>query len=248
MTFSYFKDIAAKENPQLYLPAISEETATTPTTVSTPEDAVVSAPKTATASTPETLSPMPTLNLPGIELPDLQLSEGSSVTSQLNKLNSKDSLTNQQAATRANEYGVASGGVHGSQQAGAIQRAMTDDNSELAVAEANRSATQDMSNWENAKAEKVSNWTNQTTAAMETYEKQYTERLSQLGFDDNKQAYMAQTSTSLSNAFLAAITSLTNNTDLDLGQDVYDRFTDIFNTAMDNNNLTLDMGFTYDEV
>lgn len=188
-----------------------------------------------TGAPPETAAPTGyTGKAPTLEMPGLNLSEGSSVTNQLNALNSKDSLRNQQALVTAHERGVASGGIHSSQQAGAAQRALDVTNQELAESEAGRPLTQDMANFGN-----------KTTEALTAYGNQYTEHLQKMGYDQNTQNLMAQLNTSLSNAFLASMTSMTNNMELDMGPELMARFENIFNTAMDNNNLTLDMGFTY---
>ena len=183
----------------------------------------------ATTGAELTTLPNPTLTLPG-----LNLSDKTSVVSQLKDMNSKDSALNQQARISAQEKGAASGAIHSSQQAGAVQRAVQDANTPLAVLEANKNVNQE-----------VSNWTNQTQQALQTYEKQYTERLNKLGYAADKQAFMAQTSTTLSNAFLASMTTMMNNIDLEVDQPLIDTMTSIFNTAMDNNNKILDMKFTY---
>lgn len=199
----------------------------TPTVTAKPI-AVATKPKT-TAKPQVKDTPAPTL-----ELPSLSLSEGTSVSNQLSGLSSKDSILRQQARVNAAEVGAATGGIHGSQQAGASERAVIDKLTPIAQQEASTALQED-----------VGNWTNATNQAMETYQNQYKERLAKIGYDAEIQVAMAKASTELSTNLMAAVNSLLNNKDVEFGAEVKNKLTEIFNNAQQNNNTILDLGFTY---
>lgn len=173
--------------------------------------------------------PPPELNLPG-----LQLSKDASVVHQLNKLQSQDSLLMQQALVNAHEKGVASGAIHSSQQGGAAQKALTDQLQPLAASEANKEATEEIQNWQSEVTKRIQQW-----------EKAYAERLQMLGFEHDKAKTMALANTQLSQTLISSVTSLLNNPEIEYGQGVQDKLTGIINTAQDNNNVILGMGFKY---
>jgi hypothetical protein len=188
-------------------------------------------------ASPNIVEPVKDTNIlgkPTLQLPELEFSDESSLEYQTNRLLGQDSLLNQQARTQAQENGVASGGIHSSQQEGAAIRAMTDSVLPMAEAEATRAGTQD-----------VNNWTNMTTQNLETYEKEYAERLVDIGYEHEKAIAMAQANTSIAVASMNSITTLLNNTDLEFGDEVKNKILDLANAAQDNNNLILDMGFIY---
>ena len=183
---------------------------------------------------PSTPTPEP-INPPSpMVITDLNLRPGASTVYQLNKLQSIDSLPMKQAEVNAFERGVASGAIHGSQQAGAAQRAVTDKLTPLAQAEASLIANED-----------VSNWKAQVEQEQKRYETEYNVYLSKLGISAQKQIAMTTANTSLSNTLLSSLTSLMNNPEIEFGEEVKNKLTSVFNTAMQNNNVILDMGFTY---
>jgi len=185
---------------------------------------------TTTTATPATeTTPAPTL-----ELPALELSENTSVANQLNKLSSKESLLTQQARVNAREKGAASGQIHSSQQEGAAARAVTDKLEPIAQAEATAAATQELSNWQN-----------QTNQKLQEFEKQYTERIAKLGFDNDTKIAMTEANTKMSSSLMSAINQLLNNPEVEFGVEVKNKLVDIFNAAQENNNTILEMGFTY---
>jgi len=169
-----------------------------------------------------------------VVLPTLTLTDGTSTVNQLNKLQSLDSLTMQQAKQQALERGVALGEIHSSQAGGAAQRAITDSLMPLATAEAQRKA-----------GEEISNWSTAVKAEMDRYDKEYTGYLAQLGIASNEKQAMLQANTSLSTSLMGNLTSLLNNTDLELSADVTNKLTSVFGTALQNNGTILDMGFSY---
>jgi hypothetical protein len=171
---------------------------------------------------------------PELNLPELKLNEDTSVVNQINKLASKDSLLRQQARDAAHERGAATGGIHSSQQAGASERAVLDKITPLATAEANRAAT-----------EQLQNWQQDVKKNFDVYQKQYTERLAKMGYDNAEKLAMSAANTSLSTALLGNITRLLNNPEIDFGVETKNKLVDIFNAAQDNNNAILGLGFTY---
>ena len=184
---------------------------------------------TNTAPTPEPINPPAPMNIP-----DLTMSQGASTVYQLNKLQSMDSLPMKQAEVNAYERGVASGAIHGSQQAGAAQRAVTDKLTPLAKAEADLVGNTDLANW-----------SAQVKAEMQRYTSEYSSYLAKLGYESSEKIAMATANTSLSNSLLSSMTSLMNNPEIEFGQGVMDKLSSIFNNAMINNNTILGMGFTY---
>ena len=84
----------------------------------------------------------PTINIPKLDMPD-----DASVTYQLNKIQSTDSLSMQQARENAFEKGAASGAIHGSQQEGAAERATADAAMPLATSEANLAGNTALQGW-----------------------------------------------------------------------------------------------------
>lgn len=184
---------------------------------------------TNTAPAPEPINPPAPL-----KIPDLTMSQGASTVYQLNKLQSMDSLPMKQAEVNAYERGVASGAIHGSQQAGAAQRAVTDKLTPLAKAEADLVGNTDIANW-SAKVKKE----------MQRYTTEYSGYLAKLGYQSSEKVAMATANTSLSNSLLSSMTSLMNNPQIEFGQGVMDKLSSIFNNAMINNNTILGMGFTY---
>jgi len=168
------------------------------------------------------------------ELPSLTMSKGASVENQLNRLQSLDSVPMQQAKVQAQELGAASGAIHGSQQAGAAQRAVQNAMTPIAQSEANLVGSQDIANWQT-----------EVTRIRDVYEKEYAGYLSKLGIEaQNGQAMMAA-NTSLSQSLMSSMTSLLGNPEIEFGPEVKNKLTSIFNTALKNNNTILDMGFTY---
>jgi hypothetical protein len=204
-----------------------------------PKIEVRSAPSTHTSQPapqqPAPQAPKPPIKAPSnVKLPTLTLTDGTSVVNQLNKLQSLDSITAQQALQQAKESGSVSGGIHSSQQGGAGQRAVMEALQPLAREEAQRKA-----------GEEVQNWSTAVKAEMDRYDKEYTGYLAKLGIGSNEKIAMLQANTSLSNSLMGNITSLLNNTDLELSSGVTEKLTSIFGTSLKNNNTILDMGFTY---
>jgi len=177
------------------------------------------------APTPDKKS-MP--NAPSLDLPMLELSEDTSVVNQLNKLSSKDSLLRQQARVNAHESGVASGAIHGSQQAGASERAVLDTMMPLASSEASRAAGLEIGNWQQESQERL-----------QVYEKTYAERIAKMGFDNALQIAHLGANNALTVAMLASTTSLLNNTDLDLQQGAWDKLRGVVNEGFEFNMNTL---------
>lgn len=182
-----------------------------------------------------TAAPREQINPPAnVNLPSLKLTDGTSVTNQLNKLQSLDSLTMQQANQQAKERGAASGEIHSSQQGGAAQRAVTDALMPLANVEAQRKTGEEMANWSAA-----------VKAEMDRYDKEYTGYLAKLGIQSNEKLGMLAANTALSTAFMNNMTSLLNNPDLVLSPGVTDKISSIFGTSLANANTILDMEFSY---
>jgi hypothetical protein len=208
----------------------SRNRAAKPKNKSTPAP-VVATPATVVAkkATPKVETPAPTL-----ELPTLNLDDKASVVNQTDKLLRYDSLPMQQARIQAKESGTPSGQIHSSQQEGAAMRAMSDVASTLGGAEATAAA-----------GEQVYNWQQKATQATTIYNQQYTERLAKMGYDEDRANLMATLNSNLSQSMLSATTALMNNTDLDLQQGAMDKLLDIINSAQDNNNAILEMGFSY---
>jgi hypothetical protein len=204
--------------------AAKTKTTSTPTVVATPATVVT---KTTTPEKVET--PAPTL-----ELPTLSLNDEASVVNQTEKLLRYDSLPMQQARIQAKESGTSSGQIHSSQQEGAAMRAMSDVASTLGGEEATAAA-----------GEQVYNWQQKATQATTIYNQQYAERLAQMGYDEDRANLMATLNSNLSESMLSSTTALMNNTDLDLQQGAMDKLLDIINSAQDNNNAILEMGFSY---
>ena len=183
----------------------------------------------ATTSTPKVETPAPTLTLP-----TLNLGKDSSVVNQTEKLLRSDSLAMQQAKAQAQENGTASGQIHSAQQEVASMRAMSD----VAATLGEKEATVAM-------GEDISNWNQQATQATETYQNEYAERLAKMGYDSNERQLMASLNTSLSQSMLSSATTLMNNVDIEYLQGTADKQLAIINAAQENNNLALDMGFSY---
>ena len=167
-------------------------------------------------------------------LPSLNMSKGASTVYQLNKLQSLDSVPMQQAEINARERGAATGAIHGSQQAGAAQRAVQNAMTPLAQSEANLVGSEDIANWQT-----------EVTRIKDVYEKQYAGYLAELGIESNEKQAMLAANTSLSQALMGNITSLLGNPEIDFGPEVKNKLTSIFNTGLQNNNVILDMGFSY---
>lgn len=169
-----------------------------------------------------------------MKIPDLTMSDGASTVNQLNKLQSMDSLPMKQAEVGAYERGIASGAIHGSQQAGAAQRAVTDKLMPLAKAEADLVGNKE-----------ITQWSAQVKQEMQRYTSEYSGYLAKLGFNSAEKIAMVTANTSLSNSLLASMTTLMNNPEIEFGDEVKNKLTSIFNNAMINNNTILDMGFSY---
>lgn len=185
------------------------------------------------AAAPRT--PPPEIKPPAeMNIPELSMTDGASTVYQLNKLQSMDSLPMKQAEVNAFERGVASGAIHGSQQAGAAQRAVTDKLMPLAKTEADL-----VGNTE------IANWSAQVKKEMQRYTTEYSGYLAKLGIQSNERIAMVTANTSLSNSLLGSMTSLMNNPEIEFGDEVKNKLTSIFNNAMINNNTILDMGFSY---
>jgi len=168
------------------------------------------------------------------KLPPLNMRRGASVATQLKRMQSVDSVPMQQAKINAQEFGAASGAIHSSQQGGAAQRAVQNAMTPLAQAEANLIGSQDIANWQT----KVS-------AIKETYEKEYAGYLTKLNISSAEKQAMLAANTTLSTALMGNITSLLNNPDIEFGEEVKNKLTSIMNSALKNNNVILDMGFSY---
>jgi len=203
------------------------------------------APETTPANSTEN-PPMPEMGAATtLELPELKLSDESSVTHQLNKLTGKDSIMRQQAEVGAHERGVASGTIASSQQAGAAATAVQQRMEPLAIAEANRAATRDMSNWQSKVSANTQNWQQQNSQNMQKWQTQYAGRLTEMGFNNQRVTAMQQANTALTQSMMQATSSLLNNPDIQYGPEVNAKLMDVMNTGQDNNNLILNMGFSY---
>lgn len=188
------------------------------------------------APKPKPLPPPPDLDLQALNpLPELALSDETSVEHQLNRLSSKDSNLRQQALINAQERGVASGAIHGSQQAGAAERAVLDVMSSIADKEATRETGQEITNWKQEGTRLKENWLQDTNERVLEYQNKYGERMSKLGLDNSLKLAKIQANTSLSTAMLASTTSLLNNTDLDLSQSAMDKIRDIVGEGQEFN-------------
>lgn len=221
----------ASDVPAIAVAGNQNKTSTTGNTKAT--DSIVSTAPSA-VSTTESTETTSGNGAPTLKLPTLNLDDSASVTNQRDKILRYDSLPMQQARTQAREQGVPSGQIHSSQQEGAAMRAMSDEATSLGEQEASLAA-----------GEQISNWNNKTTEATAIYTNQYAERLAKMGYDASMAETMAALNTSLSQSMLSSYTTLANNTDIDLDQGITDKLFSIVNSAQDNNNIALGMGFTY---
>jgi hypothetical protein len=184
--------------------------------------------------------PAPTLNLPMLgKLPELNMSDETSVENQLGRMTSKDSMLRQQARINAQERGVASGAIHSSQQGGAAERAVIDIMAPLADAEATREAGQEIGNWQQETNRLAGNWQQETNQRIKVYEAKYGERIARMGFNNQIRMAQIQANTSLTTAMLASTTSLMNNTDLDLSQGAWDKIRGVVNEGQEFNMNTI---------